>query len=151
MDLAKLQKMIEAGPREIERIITSIERSQKAARTTEFVLEAVRLLRVSWKDEDPGKHTAHWYGFKDGRKAWPRELVEGVGERSPDPAKLCDFAELDRKPCPACETPGLEVERYEQEEDTPEGDLWTKTRYVMCAECRGLHRLGEPRRSDGRF
>lgn len=151
MDLAKLQEAVEAAPGAIKRLAEAIERDQRAARGIQFFQEAVRLLRVSWKDSDPGKYTAHWYAFKGGRKAWPAELIDGAGERKPDPAKLCAFAELDRKPCPHCEAASLEVECYEQSEDGPSGDTWIKTRYLMCADCRGLYRLGAPLVSSYRF
>lgn len=150
MDLKELQRAVKTGPGVLRRAVEAIRQQRDVVRALRSFLEAARLLGVSWQDQDPGKHAAHWYAFKNGRKAWPRELVEPACDREPDSASLCAFAELDRKPCPACEAPGLDVCSYQQTEDKPTGDTWTKTRYVMCVDCRVLHRIGQEQ-SSGRF
>lgn len=151
MELDALLSAIEAGPRTMKRFAEEVLATQKEARTHEAFQEALRLLRVSWKDADPGKYTAHWYCFKDNHKVWPRELVERAKtDPKPASAKLCAFAELDRQPCPHCRASGLDVGCYQQTEDGPFGDTWVKTRYVLCVECQALYQAFT-QQSDHRF
>lgn len=151
MDLDALLSAIEAGPRTMKEFAEEVLATQKKAKTHEFFQEALRLLRVSWKDTDPGKYTAHWYAFKDNRKVWPRELVERAKtDPKPDPSKLCAFDSLDRQPCPKCKTPGLDVGCYQQTEDGPFGDTWMKTRYVLCAACQALYESKDMRQLSSR-
>lgn len=152
MDLSTLQKALETAPVKMTKIVAEIEAKQKEGKTLEFFLEAVRLLRVSWKDADPGKYTAHWHAFKGGRKAWPRELIEGAAaDRRPSPETIFAFKELDAANCPACKKLSLLVSCYQQTEDGPFGDTWVKQRYALCDVCQALYRLGQPHVSSGRF
>lgn len=163
MDLSAMMKALETAPKRMKALIEGIEARQRQAKTIEFFLEAVRLLRVSWKDEDPGKYTAHWHCFKGDRKVWPRELVDAdavakhvLDRRTRRPhwadydVPLAEFAELRREDCPACGESGLMACSYQQTYDSPGGDEWSKIIYVLCAPCLGLYRLSA-QTSDGRF
>ena len=152
MEFSKLQTLLESAParvKEIERAVASLQKEETAL---ELFLGAIDGLKTSWRDSDPGKYGPHWYATRHGKKAWPRELISRAkrDDRKPDPAALCDFKELDHKNCPACKRLGAMLCCYQQTEDTPFGDTWTKTFYVLCAPCKGLVRA-EVRTSDGRF
>jgi hypothetical protein len=163
MDLATLMAAIEAAPARIATLKTEIEARQKEQDSTRFFAQAVRALRESWKDSDPGKYGAHWYALKGDRKAWPRELIDAAAvarhveaHRARHPSwpdydiPLAAFAELRRDGCPFCNDQGLVICRYQQVEDGPGGDTWSKVTYLMCATCKGLYQL-DAQQSSGRF
>ena len=52
-------------------------------------------------------------------------------------------------PCPACGAERPVIMTYEQTGDGPDGDTWTKERFVLC--CQGLTPIGKPECSDSRF
>lgn len=152
MDLAKLQEMLEAAPDRVKRLETEIAAHVREKEALQLFSQAVAGLKEDWKDADPGKYGAHWYALKGGQKAWPRELVgrAKAADKRPDPASLCDLARLDGKNCPACGRNGLLLCKYQQTEDTPFGDTWTKSFYVLCVPCKGLVHA-ESRSSSHRF
>lgn len=162
MLLEHLQESIGRATARMTNVVAEIEARQKEGKAIEFYLEALRLLRVSWKDVDPGKYTAHWYAFRNGRKAWPRELVDVRAvdafddkriTRHPklDPTPLEDFHRLDRQACPDCKiNDGIVLGCYAQTEDGPHGDTWTKARYVFCAICRAAYGI-DRQESSSRF
>lgn len=163
MLLEHLQSSLERAPARTQKIVADIQALQKEGKVIEFYLEALRLLRVSWRDEDPGKHTAHWYAFSRGRKVWPRELVnvrevdafdeKRIMRHPKTPSTpLDDFHRLDREACPSCKTgDGIVLGCYEQTEDGPHGDAWSRSRYVACASCMACYPLGTPQVSGHRF
>lgn len=157
MDLSTLQLVLETAPGRLKTLEEEIAERTDEKCSLAFFLEAVRRLRTSWQDPDPGKYYAHWHGFKDGKKAWPRELVDAKsaakyfkerGELKPPFALLAD---LDIIPCPACRTPALSVCEYRQSEDGPFGDMWIKSHYALCIHCACLHQASPTQHSTRRF
>lgn len=163
MLLEHLQRSLERAPARTRELVAEIEEKRKEAKVIEFYLEAIRLLRVSWKDDDPGKYTAHWYAFVGGRKVWPSELVDLEAVDARDLMRrdrmhdapltpLEAFQRLDRQACPGCKTEdGIILGCYAQTEDGPHGDAWTKARYIACASCLACYPLGTPQVSSARF
>jgi hypothetical protein len=52
-------------------------------------------------------------------------------------------------PCPACSAQQPVIMTYEQTHDGPDGDTWTKERFVLC--CQGLTPIGKPETCSSRF
>lgn len=52
-------------------------------------------------------------------------------------------------PCPACSEEVPVIMTCEQTHDGPDGDTWTKERFVLC--CQGLTPIGKPETLDSRF
>ena len=152
MDLAKLQKTLETAPARAKVLNEEIAAKRREAEALEFLLKAVRLLRTSWRDTDPGKYGRHWYAFKGNRKVWPRELIErSANDPMPAPESLCAFAELDAVNCPSCKRLAPLVCCYQQTEDGPFGDTWTKSFYALCVHCACLHQARPTQQSSRRF
>jgi hypothetical protein len=151
MDLNDVRAAIETAPSDLKRLRDEAEAAQKKLEAFQAFHAALRGLREDWKDTDPGKYGPHWHAFKDGAKAWPRELIARSERDQPPPAAQARFSQLARQPCPQCKGESLEVCRYEQTEDGPFGDTWTKIRYALCIGCRSLSQVGRPQTSSGRF
>lgn len=163
MDLSNLMAVIEVAPGRIDQLEKEIKEREHARGALQFLQQAVERLRVSWRDNDPGKYGPHWFCFLKGKKAWPRELVDVKAvvehernhrERVPNwpdyAVPLAPFAELKQEPCPGCKQPALIVCRYQQTYDSPGGDEWSKVWYALCADCQGLYPLHADQ-SSGRF
>ena len=86
-------KVVEDGPK----LEAQSRQAAETAETARRVTEAVRRLRRSWRDSDPGKYGSHWFLVRDFQLAedpnsgitgthrlvwcdrfWPRELVEDL-------------------------------------------------------------------------
>lgn len=152
MDLSRLQKALEAAPARLDALSEELKVKGKESVALESFMKAVRMLRTSWRDSDPGKYGQHWHCYKNDRKAWPRELIER-SKTDPEPAagSLCAFAQLDAVNCPSCSKLAPRVCCYQQTEDGPFGDTWTKTHYALCASCVALGQVGKTLVSGSRF
>ena len=160
MDTALFMAAAEAAKPTVDRIEQEIHDKQTALRSAKLFASALRGLRTSWSDGYAGKYGPHWFFVRDysmtlheksGRKHidykkfWVPQIVDREVEfrqaAAAGKVPYGTFADAKTAPC-ACGHDVPVIGRYEQTEDSCEGDTWQLELYALCLRCSLLGGLG---------
>ena len=117
-----------------------------------LIRKAYNGLKEVWKQKDPGKYGVAYFltdAFGDGiitreivpQEHWENESTHG---RMHDIPPWCEE-------CPCCHEQLPVIMTYDQTEDSPSGDEWTKTWNVYCPKCSRITEVREPQVRGHRF
>jgi len=116
------------------------------------VYNAYYFLKKVWEQKDPGKNgVVYFLTDAFGLAIITKEMVpqehwedKSVRERLRDIPPWCEK-------CPNCHERLPVIMTYEQTEDSPSGDEWTKTWKIYCPKCYRITQAREPKTCDHRF
>jgi len=160
MDTALFMAAAETAKQTIDRVEREIHDKQQELRLRKTVASALRGLRTCWSDGYAGKYGPHWFFVRDfsatlheksGRKHIEYQKF-WVADIANDPAKFRElaaagkvpsgsYADARTAPC-ACGRHVPIIGRYEQTEDSTDGDTWELELYALCLHCPSLSGLG---------
>ena len=139
------QEQVNIARKEVE----ALERIMKASL---FTKNALTKALSSWSVSDPGKSGEVWF-FLDvfWKRVIPQEIAPKVySERRG--LSVIPFASVMTGICPStgCGQDAFAMESYEQTEDGPDGDTWTKKWFLVCPVCRFSYVHPERKEQDER-
>lgn len=160
MDTALFMAAAEAAKPTIDRIREEIHEREQALRRAELMASALRGLRNCWSDGYAGKYGPHWFFVRDysmtiheksGRKHidykkfWVPSIVRDEAKfreaAAAGKAPMGEFGDAKTAPC-ACGLHVPVIGRYEQTEDSCDGDTWELELYTLCLGCSAIAALG---------
>ncbi|HTK05498.1 MAG TPA: hypothetical protein VL500_07970 [Candidatus Eisenbacteria bacterium] len=160
MDTALFMAAAESAKPAIDRVEREIHDKQTELKLRKRMASALRGLRTCWSDGYAGKYGPHWFFVRefsctlheksgrkhiDYKKFWVTDIVS-------DPVKFRElaadgkvaygtFADAKQAPC-SCGRHVPVIGRYEQTEDSTDGDTWEMELYTFCLHCSSLASLG---------
>ncbi len=161
MDDALFVKAAETTGRDCARLEVEIHAKNGELARNKAAAAALRGLRRSWSDTYAGKYGAHWFfvreykihNYASGRrhidyaKFWVAAIADEPAKARDLAAQgkiaLGEIADAKSVPCPSCEHPAPVVGRYEQTEDSWDGDTWETEIAALCLHCARLVNLGD--------
>jgi len=138
-----------------EEVRATLAELDKEAAGFEETMRLLTGLMNSWQEFDPGKNRAAFFFLTKKDECavinglYPADAVctkeewreyRNTAHRGLSSRKLApyypriDVADAARDECPHCRKNGFLVQRYEQTEDSAEGDTWMKQKIIVCLE-----------------
>ncbi len=134
--LIDLRTKFHQAKQEVLHISEMLDEAKEAALSLELTIDVLEKIADGGHYQDPGKYGPAFYIFDStGRQVLPEECV---GENHPflnRKDSLIKLADARTVACPHCGRLQIEIVKYHQTFDSPEGDEWAKEYFAVCEEC----------------